>query len=100
LRKEQTDVEKIVWKLLRSSKCLGLKFRRQHVIEGFIADFYCHEYKLVIELDGKVHEKQKDYDEIRDYIIESKGVTIIRINNRDIKEDECIVLRKIKKSIK
>ena len=100
LRGEQTDAEKKVWKLLRDRKCLGLKFRRQHVVEGFIADFYCHEYKLAIELDGKVHQKQKDYDKARDSIIESEGVMVIRIKNSEIERNPNIILRKINKFLK
>jgi very-short-patch-repair endonuclease len=52
LRKEQTEAEKILWQYLRDRKFQGKKFRRQHVISGFIADSYCPEEKLVIELDG------------------------------------------------
>ena len=62
LRKESTPAEKIVWEHLRNRKFNNLKFRRQHVIHGFVIDFYCHELSLALEIDGDVHLKQKDYD--------------------------------------
>jgi very-short-patch-repair endonuclease len=65
LRKEATSEEKKVWNALRNRKVLNLKFRRQHVIEGFVVDFYCHELRLAIEIDGKIHKRQKEYDELR-----------------------------------
>jgi very-short-patch-repair endonuclease len=55
LRKNQTDAEKLLWSIFRSRQLLGLKFRRQHSIGPYILDFYCHDYKLCIELDGGQH---------------------------------------------
>ena len=79
LRKNQTDAEAVLWKHLRNRKLDGYKFLRQHPIIHqqfnnefplfFVADFYCAEQKLVVELDGKIHDFQKDYDENRDYTI-------------------------------
>ncbi|KAF0135324.1 MAG: DNA methylase [Candidatus Saganbacteria bacterium] len=99
LRKEQTKAEKIVWELLRKRKFMDLKFRRQHVIEGFILDFYCHELKLAVEIDGGIHERRKDYDEVRQEIIESEGIQIIRFTNNEIINNKRDVLNKIEKSI-
>ena len=65
LRKESTPEEKIVWEALRNKKFLGLKFRRQHVLKGFVVDFYCHSLNLAIEIDGGIHQKQVDYDLLR-----------------------------------
>ncbi|MFC1617618.1 endonuclease domain-containing protein, partial [Candidatus Margulisiibacteriota bacterium] len=65
LRKDQTKSEDIVWEALRDRRFMSLKFRRQHVIKGYVVDFYCRSYKLVIEIDGKIHDSQKDYDEFR-----------------------------------
>ncbi|MBC6941031.1 MAG: DUF559 domain-containing protein [Chloroflexi bacterium] len=59
-------MEKILWKELRASK-LGVYFRRQQVIQGFIVDFYCHMAGLVIEVDGDVHDLRKEEDERRDW---------------------------------
>lgn len=97
LRKSSTPSEKIVWELLRNRKFMGLKFLRQYpIIYGnydtrklfFIADFYCAEKKLVIELDGVVHDFQKDYDENRDKIIAEKGLTVIRFRNEEVKNKQ------------
>jgi very-short-patch-repair endonuclease len=99
LRSSQTPCEEKVWELLRGRKFMGLKFRRQHVIEGFVVDFYCHEYKFGIEIDGGVHAKQKDYDELRQEIIESESINLIRIKNSEIEKDEKIVLMKIQEYI-
>ncbi|KPJ66872.1 hypothetical protein AMJ44_07680 [candidate division WOR-1 bacterium DG_54_3] len=99
LRKDQTSCEEKVWQLLRNRQFMGLKFRRQHVVEGFVVDFYCQEYKLAIELDGKVHDKQKDYDELRDEEIGSENVSLIRICNEEVEKDPKIVLQKIKEHL-
>jgi very-short-patch-repair endonuclease len=78
MRKEPTEAERRVWRLIRSRQVHGLKFRRQAVIAGFIADFYCAELKLILELDGSFHENQEihDYDQARD---EATFVAINRI---------------------
>ena len=64
LRKKQTEAEVLLWSKLKSRKCGGYKFRRQHPIRQYIADFYCHEQRLVIEVDGKIHlskdQREKD----------------------------------------
>ncbi|OGC05812.1 hypothetical protein A2230_00740 [candidate division WOR-1 bacterium RIFOXYA2_FULL_36_21] len=95
LRKNQTELEKTVWGFLRNRKFMNLKFRRQHVIEGFVLDFYCHSIKLGIEIDGNIHLKRKDYDNLRQEIIESKGITIIRFSNKEIAKDKRIILTKL-----
>ncbi|MFA5097893.1 MAG: endonuclease domain-containing protein [Candidatus Margulisiibacteriota bacterium] len=86
LRKEHRWEENKVWQYLRDSKFLKLKFRRQFVIEGFIVDFCCRELKLVIEIDGPIHLKQKEYDKERQNIIESKGYTFIRVTNKEVNQ--------------
>ena len=55
LRKHQTESEKLLWEILKNKRMLGLRFKRQHPIDKYIADFYCHSLKLVIEVDGKIH---------------------------------------------
>ena len=69
LRQSSTKAEKILWEYLRNRNLDGMKFRRQHPIDKFIADFYCHEKKLVVELDGAVHDDKMNaqYDEARTY---------------------------------
>lgn len=68
---------------------LGLKFRRQHVLQGFIADFYCAELKLILELDGAPHEEtvQAGYDDARTAWLESRGYHVRRLSNRDVSRE-------------
>lgn len=68
LRREMTPAEKILWEELRGSK-LGVRFRRQQVIQGFIVDFYCHWAGLVVEVDGDVHDLQREEDERREKVV-------------------------------
>jgi len=93
LRKNQTPAEIFFWSRVRNRKFLGKKFKRQYLIQYFdeihekaffIADFYCHEIKLVIEIDGKIHEKQKVFDQYREDIIRSLGYQVIRFTNKEV----------------
>lgn len=101
LRQDQTSAEEKVWQLLRKNQFMRLKFRRQHVIEGFVVDFYCHEHKLAIEIDGRVHNKimHKEYDAARQIEIESEGIKFIRITNEEIERNENILFDKIREAI-
>ncbi|MEK7377081.1 MAG: DUF559 domain-containing protein [Candidatus Margulisiibacteriota bacterium] len=99
LRKDQTLAEEQVWKLLRNRRYLEYKFRRQYVVEGFVIDFFCKELKLGIEVDGGIHLNRKEYDDIRQMIIESEGIRIIRISNTEIQNDPKILFMKIKQAI-
>ena len=91
-RKNQTEGEKTLWKVVRNRQIEGYKILRQYPISFkwndqirfFIADFYCHQMKLVIEIDGGIHETQKEYDVIREKIIDQLGYRIIRFSNEDI----------------
>lgn len=92
LRRDQTESEKILWQAIRNRKISGKKFLRQHPIifkwesrkRFIITDFYCHESKLIVELDGGIHEDQKEYDELRNYIAKSLGFKVIRFKNEMI----------------
>ena len=97
LRKRQTQAEELLWKQLRRKRLNGLKFRRQHPLGRYIADFYCPEVRLVIELDGTVHnlKDQKEYDELRKEVIEVHRVRVLRIRNEEIEKDIEDVLKKI-----
>ena len=97
LRQNMTPAEKILWEYLRAKRFNGLKFRRQQIIEGFIVDFYCHSLGLVIELDGEIHDKQKEYDTERDDILSSKQLTILRFTNQQVSKDIESVLKIIAK---
>jgi len=100
LRKEQTPEEAIVWEQLRNRKFMDLKFRRQHVIEGFVVDFFCNKLRLAIEIDGAVHNKQKDYDALRQMLIESKDIRFIRVTNDEVHRDINILLKRIKENLR
>jgi very-short-patch-repair endonuclease len=102
LRKRMTPAEIILWDNLRNRKLANTKFRRQHPIERFIVDFYCPEKKLVIELDGGIHEDsdQKEYDIGRSAEIEKYDIKIIRFKNEDIIDDLDNTLIKIIELIK
>ena len=86
LRQSSTKAEKILWEYLRNRKLDGLKFRRQHPLDKYIADFYCHEIKLVIEVDGSVHnnDDQIKIDEARSNWLNELGIDIMRFKNDDV----------------
>jgi type I restriction enzyme, R subunit len=97
LRKKQTPAEAIFWETVRTKRFYGLKFRRQHQIGTFIADFYCHQHQLVIELDGNIHDRpeQQQRDRAKDEYLRSLGHTILRFSNQAIFNDLEMVLRTI-----
>ena len=95
LRNNMTEAEQILWERLRK-KQLGIRFKAQHPIEQFIADFYCHKAKLVIEVDGKIHDFQKEYDEGRVAELEKYGLKIIRFTNDEVIQNIDQVIEKIK----
>ncbi len=105
LRKHSTKAEKIFWKIVRNRKIENTKFNRQFPIyfeyEGrrrfFIADFYCHEKKLIIEIDGGIHETQKDYDELRTAIINDLGIKVVRFDNEKVLNNLRVVIEELKK---
>ena len=85
LRRNMTDAEIVLWMHLRAGMG-GLKFSRQHPIGIYIADFYCHKVKLIIEADGSIHDKEeiKQYDAERERCLQEMGNTILRFKNQDI----------------
>jgi very-short-patch-repair endonuclease len=91
LRREMTPAERRLWKALRRNALDGFHFRRQQVIDGYIADFYCDAAKLAIELDGGVHQEQWQYDESRDKAITRLGVRVLRISNDAMLDVEAVI---------
>ncbi len=87
LRKRMTFAEQLLWERLKGKKICGVRFRRQHPIDIFIVDFYCHTALLVVELDGKIHLQQKDYDVGRTAEIESFDIEVIRFTNQEVESD-------------
>lgn len=94
-----TKSEKILWKYLSNRGMCGYKFRRQFPIGRFILDFYCPEKRLAIEIDGGIHNNLKEYDDIRQQIVEDKGIDFLRFKNEDIIERPNEVLKLIKRKI-
>ena len=84
LRQSATTAETLAWAFLKDRRLLGLKFRRQQAIQGFIVDFYCPALRLAIELDGGVHESQIDYDQARDRVLTAAGIRVIRLRNEEV----------------
>lgn len=101
LRKQTTDAEQKLWALLRNRQLNGKKFRRQHAILNYIVDFYCHELKLAIELDGNFHTKAevKEYDRLRTASLHEMGITVLRFWNEEVMRDPEKVLKKISNHI-
>lgn len=83
LRNNSTPQEILLWLQLKNSQ-IGFKFRRQHSIGGYIADFYCPSKKLVIEIDGSQHFANKEYDDIRSKYLEGLSIKVLRFTNTEI----------------
>ncbi len=77
LRRDMTDAERKLWSGLRGEQ-LGVKFRRQHPLGNYVADFACLEPKLIVELDGSQHEDSQAYDLARDAFFEAQGFVVLR----------------------
>ena len=84
LRRGMTDAERFLWKVLRSKKINGHRFRRQHPIGQYIADFACIEQRIVIELDGGQHQEQNIYDEQRSVCLQAQGWRVLRFWNNEV----------------
>ncbi|MFZ2362425.1 MAG: DUF559 domain-containing protein [Anaerolineae bacterium] len=84
LRQPQTPAEQRLWAAIRDRRLEGYKFRRQHPIDRFIVDFFCHECSLVIEVDGDSHVLQAEYDQARTEWLNDHGYTVIRFTNQDV----------------
>ncbi len=97
LRFRLTDAEKLLWNLLRNRRFYGFKFRRQHPVSRYILDFYCHNAKLAVELDGSGHagDAQKVYDTDRTKELEGAGIIVLRFWNSDVLENIESVLEAI-----
>jgi very-short-patch-repair endonuclease len=95
LRRTLSPAEKILWGQLRGRRFQGYRFRRQHVIDPYIADFYCAVAALVIELDGETHLGKEEADRIRQDYLEGKGLKVVRFWNTDVFEDRDSVLEAV-----
>jgi len=97
--KKQTPAEMLLWQLLKNRHLFGFKFRRQHQFGDYIADFYCHEARLVVECDGPVHEpnEQWHHDQNRDAYMIAQGLRVLRFTNEQILDNTENVLEEISK---
>ncbi len=95
LRRRMTPEETALWHRLRTNKLDGLHFRRQHVIDDFVVDFYCPAARLVIELDGPAHQASRDYDAERDETLRARGLFVLRSANAAVHDDIEGVLQQI-----
>ncbi|HPE77265.1 MAG TPA: endonuclease domain-containing protein [Draconibacterium sp.] len=100
LRNNMTNSELTLWERLKGKQMLGLRFRPQHPIDIFIADFYCHPIKLVIEVDGGIHKSkdQKEYDIGRTAELNYREIEVIRFTNEEIENKINEVIKEIEKS--
>jgi very-short-patch-repair endonuclease len=101
MRKNPTDAERILWTELKKLKSDGIIFRRQHPIDIFIADFYCHSLKVIIEVDGEIHETidAMEYDLGRSVELDKYNITVLRFCNDEVISSIDSVLEKIKQYI-
>jgi very-short-patch-repair endonuclease len=105
LRRNATPAETEFWQVVRNRSIGGLKFYRQRSIQFemdgsirfFIADFYCEQMKLVVELDGGIHDCQKEYDKYRTFIIEQLGLQVVRFSNDEVLNDIESVIERLRK---
>ncbi|NOH01416.1 MAG: endonuclease domain-containing protein [Chloroflexi bacterium] len=98
LRREMTPAEKLLWQQIRANK-LGVRFRRQQIIQGFIVDFYCHQAGLVVEVDGDIHDLQQEEDARREKVLREVGLQIVRFGNDEVVGQLSAVVGKIKEMI-
>ena len=100
LRRDMTATEKIIWDRVCKNQ-LGVRIRRQHPVWKFIADFYCHEVKLVIEIDGGIHlrPENKEYDISREIILKEFQIEIVRFTDDEVSNEPDLVIEKIKRTI-
>lgn len=97
LRRNETPAEKKLWQYLRNRQLKGRKFRRQHAFDKFVLDFYCHECKLAIELDGRIHDKKMNrlYDVMRSDELSAGGIRVLRFQNEEVINEIEDVLKRI-----
>jgi very-short-patch-repair endonuclease len=97
LRSNMTLAEKILWSRLRSKQVAGYKFRRQQPLFDYVIDFYCHDLKLIIEVDGEIHsiDEKPKFDQKRDNILKINGYYILRLSNFEVETEINLTICKI-----
>lgn len=98
LRSRMTVAEKLLWDHLKARKLDGLKFRRQQRVGNYIVDFYCAEFRLVVELDGAAHENREEYDAMREASLRAMGLEVVRFRNEEVLDHWERVLKAISRA--
>ena len=99
MRRNPGYCEQLLWAELRGRKLCGFKFKRQHLISGYIVDFVCLEMKLVVELDGGIHKLKREGDSIRDAVLQTLGYRVLRFGNEEFLRDISLTLRTISRAL-
>jgi very-short-patch-repair endonuclease len=99
LRQAATTAEILLWDQLRNRRLGGLRFRRQRTIDRYVADFYCAEAKLAIEVDGGVHDTQVAEDARREQVMATHGVRTVRVTNDEVINNVDAVLQRIRNEV-
>ena len=95
MRREPTEAEQVLWGALQKKQVAGLKFRRQHPVGRFVLDFYCPSIKLVVEVDGGIHDSQLERDAARTRALEAYGHQVLRFTNDEVMRNLPSVLQRI-----
>lgn len=100
MRENMTEAEKKLWSRI-SNKQLGFRFKPQHPISRFVADFYCHKARLIVELDGKIHlgKDEREYDVNREAVLKRFGIKVLRFTNEEVIKDIEKVIEEIKRHL-
>ena len=96
LRRPMTEAEEVLWSALRRNQVAGLHFRRQHATGRFILDFYCAARKLCVEVDGSIHDEQRERDQARTNALAYQGIRVIRFRNEEVLSDLASVVNRIR----
>ena len=95
MRRAPTQAEETLWSALRANQIAGLKFRRQHPVGRFVLDFYCPACKLVVEVDGDVHDQQQERDAARTQVLDAYGYRVLRFRNEQVLRELSSVVQTI-----
>jgi very-short-patch-repair endonuclease len=99
MRHDPMYCERLLWNELRDRKLNGFKFKRQHLIGAYIADFTCVERKLIVELDGGIHKLKQEADAVRDAVLQGFGYRVLRITNEELTRDLSAALLTIRDAL-
>jgi histidinol dehydrogenase len=98
MRTNPTPAENVLWQRLRNHS-LGVKFRRQHVIDRFVVDFVCLNARLIVEVDGEIHRDQSGQDAARDAVLQSFGYRVLRFTNRETTQSPETLIARIRAAL-